>query len=82
MQKTSTFLVTDVVNSDSVTVFKSRLNAFLFARRFLSSLFSVAHYLALASLKLRPYKYVYYYYYYYLTFCSTTQHHRMCFKLR
>ena len=44
----------NVVNSDSVTVFKSRLKTFLFSR-VLSSLSSVAHCLAPVPLKLPPY---------------------------
>ena len=39
-----------VVDSDSVAVFKSRLKTFLFSPGFLSSLFSVAHCLALQRL--------------------------------
>ena len=44
-----------VVDSDSVAVFKSGLKTFLFSPGFLSSLFSVAHCLAPAPLKLRLY---------------------------
>jgi len=44
-----------VVTSDSVTVFKSRLKTFLFSRAFSLSLLSVAHCLAPAPMKLRPY---------------------------
>ena len=40
-----------VVNSDSVTVFTSRLKTFLFS----SFVFSVAHWLVAVPLKLRPY---------------------------
>ena len=44
-----------VLSSDSVAVFKSRLKTFLFSPGFLSSLFSAAHCLAPAPLKLQPY---------------------------
>jgi len=49
-----TYLLTYQQHEHSVTVFKSRLKTFLFSRGFLSSLFSAAHCLAPAPLKLRP----------------------------